>query len=103
VSTASPAAGGEIVEIFATGLGPVSNAPADNAAAPVSPLAMDTITPRVIIGGVDAEVKFAGLAPGFAGLNQINVVVPKGLPSGPATLTIAVGPLFGNSTVLLVR
>lgn len=65
VSAASPAAGGEIVEIFATGLGPVTNAPADNAAAPASPLAMDTIKPRVIIGGVDAEVKFAGLAPGI--------------------------------------
>ncbi len=103
VSAASPAAGGEIVEIFATGLGPVTNAPADGAAAPTSPLAMNTIPPRVIIGGMDAEVQFAGLAPGFAGLNQLNVVVPKGLPPGPATLTIAVGPLFGNSAVLQVR
>ncbi len=103
VSASSPAAGGEIVEIFATGLGPVTNAPADNAAAPTSPLAMDKITPRVIIGGVDAEVKFAGLAPGFAGLNQINVVVPKGLPAGPATVTLAVGSLFGNTAVMQVR
>jgi uncharacterized protein (TIGR03437 family) len=103
VSVASPATGGEAVEIFATGLGPVTNTPADNAAAPTDPLAKDTITPRVTIGGVDAEVQFAGLAPGFAGLNQLNVVVPKGLPPGPTTLTIAVGPLFGNSAVIQLR
>ena len=100
VSVASPAAGGEIVEIFATGLGPVSNAPADDAGAPTNPLAMDQITPLVTIGGVNAKVLFAGLAPGFAGLNQIDVVVPTGLPSGPNALTIAVGALFANTAVV---
>jgi uncharacterized protein (TIGR03437 family) len=100
VSAASPAAGGEIVEIFATGLGPVSNQPADNAAAPTNPLAMDQTPPVVTIGGVSAKVLFSGLAPGFAGLNQIDVVVPAGLPSGPTTLTIAVGPLFSNTAVI---
>jgi uncharacterized protein (TIGR03437 family) len=103
VSVAAPAAGGEIVEIFATGLGPVSNAPADDAAAPTNPLAMDQITPLVTIGGVNAKVVFAGLAPTFAGLNQIDVVVPTGLPSGPNTLTIAVGPLFSNTAVIQLR
>jgi adhesin/invasin len=100
VSVASQAAGGEIVEIFATGLGPVSNAPADDAGAPTNPLAMDQITPLVTIGGVNAKVLFAGLAPGFAGLNQIDVVVPTGLPSGPNALTIAVGALFANTAVV---
>jgi uncharacterized protein (TIGR03437 family) len=103
VSAASPAAGGEIVEIFATGLGPVSNQPADNAAAPTKPLAMDQTAPVVTIGGMSAKVLFAGLAPGFAGLNQIDVVVPAGLPSGPTTLTIAVGPLFSNTAVVELR
>jgi adhesin/invasin len=103
VSVAAPATGGELVEIFATGLGPVSNAPADGAAAPTNPLAMDQITPLVTIGGVNAKVPFAGLAPGFAGLYQINVVVPVGLPSGAATLTIAAESLFANNAILQLQ
>jgi uncharacterized protein (TIGR03437 family) len=103
VNAAAPAAAGEIVQIFATGLGLVSNAPNDDAAAPTNPLAMDQITPVVTIGGVNAKVLFAGLAPTFSGLNQIDVVVPAGLPSGPATLTVTVGPLASNTAVVQVQ
>ena len=35
-----------------------------------------------LIGGLPARVDFAGLAPGFVGLYQVNAVVPAGIPSG---------------------
>jgi uncharacterized protein (TIGR03437 family) len=103
VGTANPASAGETVEIFATGLGPVSNTPADGTAPKSGVLAIDQIPAEVTIGGIEAQVPFAGLAPGFTGLYQVNVVVPAGLQAGPATLRIAAGSLFGNSTVLQLR
>jgi uncharacterized protein (TIGR03437 family) len=103
VSVTAPADAGEPLEIFATGLGPVSALPADGAAAPSSPPASCQTTPRVTIGGVPAQVIFAGLAPGFAGLYQLNVLVPTGLPSGPATLAIDAVPLFANNSILEIR
>jgi len=37
------------------------------------------------VGGVNAPVVFAGVAPGFAGLGQLNIRIPDGAPANPAT------------------
>ncbi|HTR38614.1 MAG TPA: IPT/TIG domain-containing protein [Bryobacteraceae bacterium] len=95
VSLASPAQIGETVAVYLTGMGAVSPPIADGVAAPVPP-ANTTLTPLVFLldsagNYPQATVTFSGLAPGFAGLYQINFKVPDGLVPGDAALEI-VGP-----------
>jgi uncharacterized protein (TIGR03437 family) len=66
----------EVIQIFATGAGPLTETPADGALAPVSPWEQTILTPTVFIGNEQATVEFSGLAPGYVGVWQINALVP---------------------------
>jgi uncharacterized protein (TIGR03437 family) len=89
---------GEIIQIFATGFG-VTNPPVDPArlfqgAAPL----VDRDLLRVTIGGVQANVGFAGLS--ATGLNQFNVTVPS-LPAGDHELLAEIDGVFTKSGVFI--
>jgi uncharacterized protein (TIGR03437 family) len=91
-SASQPASAGDSLVIYCAGLGPVNPAIADGMGAPPSPHSNTVNLVTVTIGGQNAQVKFAGLAPGFAGLYQVNVVVPPGTTAGanvPVVLTTA--------------
>ena len=78
----TPVARGGAVEIYATGLGPVQNAPVDGAAASSILLSRVLNEATVSVGGRPARVLFAGLTPGAIGLYQINIVIPDDAPFG---------------------
>lgn len=83
---------GQVIQIYANGLGPVSNRPASGEASPgAGRLAICQTTPTITIGGQQASVQFAGLSPGSIALYQINVVVPPGVASGTQPLVISMG------------
>jgi uncharacterized protein (TIGR03437 family) len=90
VNDAHPAVAGETVMLFLTGLGLVTPAVPDGAAASADPVSKTQSPVYVYIDNQWATVSFAGLAPGFAGLYQVNVVVPKTPDSGDVTLDVDV-------------
>jgi uncharacterized protein (TIGR03437 family) len=73
---------GDVLQIFATGLGATDVAVQTGAPAPAFSTVRLPIT--ATIGGVQATVVYQGLAPGFVGLYQVNVVVPEGVTPGSA-------------------
>ncbi|HXG34780.1 MAG TPA: PQQ-dependent sugar dehydrogenase [Bryobacteraceae bacterium] len=91
VTPERPLRAGEFAYFYATGLGPVTEPPPSGAAAPVEPLAHALAPVRVRLGGVECEVLFAGLAPGLAGVFQINIRVPELLESGDHELIVTAG------------
>jgi uncharacterized protein (TIGR03437 family) len=89
----TPAAIGEAIVIYCTGLGATTPAVTEGQPAPSTPLLAATSNPTtVMIGGQPAQLLFSGLTPGFAGLYQVNAVVPSGIATGdavPVTVTVA--------------
>jgi uncharacterized protein (TIGR03437 family) len=100
VTPSNPASAGEVVVVYATGVGSFDNPPASGAAAGVNPLAQAKVTPSVTVGGATAQVLFAGLTPGNVGLLQINVTLPGTLPAGN-TLPVAIS--FGTNSAAPVN
>jgi uncharacterized protein (TIGR03437 family) len=83
-TAAAPASAGEVLEVYCTGLGAVTPAVPAGTPAPLTSYSQTTNTVAATIGGQAAQVLFAGLAPGFSGLYQVNVLVPNGAPTGAA-------------------
>ena len=84
VSPSARLSAGDVAVIYCAGLGSVDQPVRASDAAPNSPLARTESVVTVTIGGVDAPVFYSGLAPGFAGLYQINATVQAGTPTGDA-------------------
>lgn len=87
--------------ILCTGLGAV-DPPAVNGANSLGALRTATTTPTVLIGGKTAQVIFAGLSPQFVGVNQINVAIPSGTPTGDAvSLQLSLGSVITSAAITI--
>src|ERR1051326_6971603 len=90
-SPTDPAPRGSIVSIFATGEGQTNPQGADGKLA-VSPLPTPVLPVQVLIGDMEAEIRYVGGAPGeVAGVLQINVRIPEAIPVGEQPVFLGIG------------
>jgi uncharacterized protein (TIGR03437 family) len=98
LSAANPAHYNELIEFFATGLG-VTIPPL--ATGQFSGANLASLPTLANVGGVNAFVQYSGTAPGFIGLNQINVQIPSGIATGSAVpVVITVGGVPANTVMI---
>jgi uncharacterized protein (TIGR03437 family) len=92
-----PAKPGETIVFYGNGFGPVTPAPPQGQIVQqLNQLAMPLL---VFFGTAQATVEYAGLAPGFVGLYQLNVVVPNIPDSDQVPVTFALGNFAGAPTL----
>ncbi len=91
---------GDTLTIWATGLGPIAGNDASGDGLGVN---MGNIPLKVWVGGVSATVTYQGRTPCCIGEDQINFMVPSGVPTGCAVpLVLQIGTSVSNSVVIPV-
>lgn len=97
VTPEKPAQPGEILSLWATGLGPTRRQALPGGVL-LEPLAEEGF--EALLDGVPLPVWYAGLAPGIPGLYQVNVELPGELPPDPPLRLKAGGRLSPESVLL---
>ncbi|HEV8145856.1 MAG TPA: hypothetical protein VGP79_05730 [Bryobacteraceae bacterium] len=87
----APAQPGETIVCSLTGLGATNPPVSTGQITPGSPLSITVVIPTVTVGGKNAQVQFAGLAPGSVGAYQLNFTVPGDLAPGLYNVVISSG------------
>jgi uncharacterized protein (TIGR03437 family) len=99
VSAQSPARPGEVLHAYATGLGPTTPAVPYGEAAPGQEPFARLVSPLVCRdegGMTQVDIVFAGLAPGLAGVYQVDWQVPSGSAAGDFGLLCVTGDHASN-------
>jgi uncharacterized protein (TIGR03437 family) len=84
-TTTHPAKAGDVLIIYATGLGALDDPVADGQ---IPSYAIDSshgntlVKPTVLVGGVPATLVYSVISPQFVGVNQLAITVPSGVTPG---------------------
>ncbi len=95
--TSNRATPGDVITIYGVGFGPVTPAVAGGQIARETTALENSL--QVSIGGVAASVQYAGMAVGYVGLYQFNVVVPNVAASDSVPLTFQLGSVSSSQTL----
>jgi uncharacterized protein (TIGR03437 family) len=100
-SSQNPAARGSLVVLYATGAGQTDPAGVTGQGAQ-APFSQPLLPVSLTIANVPATILWAGSAPGFVGLMQINARVPSGfVPPGDLPVLLSVGTYTSPSGVTM--
>ena len=102
VSASKPAAAGEILSLFATGLGPVRGV-ATGQPFPSNPPAPLNSPVQVMVNGNPADVIGAVGYPGSVDQYQVNFRVPSDTAKGPATIQVSAAWIMGAPVNITVQ
>jgi uncharacterized protein (TIGR03437 family) len=95
IGPSNPLPRGQAMVIFATGLGAVTQS---------GQLSVTSAPVTVALNGTELPAAFAGLAPGYIGLYQVNVLIPAATPPGLGIpLTLKVGGQTSNAVSVSVQ
>src|SRR5262249_48470512 len=103
VSPARPARSGEVLTLFASGLGPTR--PGVDPGQPFTgdPPQVTNSPLDVTVNGKPAKVLYAGGYPGAVDRYQVNFRVPEGTAAGPATLQLTSAWITGPDVKVMVQ
>jgi hypothetical protein len=98
VTTAKPARPGEILTLFASGLGPTRPGVEPGQPFPMDSLQTVNSPVEVLVNGVPGEVLYAGGYPGAVDRYQVNFRAPEGATAGSTSVQV-ISAWIGGSTV----
>jgi hypothetical protein len=103
VSASNPAHPGEILSLFATGLGPVRPNVEPGKPFPASPLAAVNSPMDVLVNGASTEMLAAAGYPGSTDGYQVNFRVPGDTPKGTAALQVSAAWITSSTVQIVIQ
>jgi uncharacterized protein (TIGR03437 family) len=100
-STTTPAKPGEVIILWGTGFGATSPSAPSDVEVPSSTTYNTANAVTVTVGGTAATVYGAALAPGFAGLYQVAILIPASLANGDYPVVATISGVQSPSTTLI--
>ena len=104
VGASNPAHAGDVLVLYATGMGQTTPMLATGQSIPLGPPFFDTAPGTVLMGGETANVIYSiAASPYVAGLYQMAVTTPAGLGPGSVPLVASVGGVASNTVTIPVQ
>jgi uncharacterized protein (TIGR03437 family) len=99
--TVSPSKPGQVLIAWMTGMGALPSGADNTASAAVDFLASARI--RAVVGGMEITPLYAGRAPGLAGADQVNFVLPANVPTGcTVPFQVSIDGQLSNATFVAI-